>query len=228
MLAADALSKRIGTITILESVSLSLTSGQSLGIMGRNGAGKTTLLKLLSLTARPSSGSISWDGKDVREQPERYRKEVGAVFHHVHLYGELTAEKNLRFYAGMYKIGNGLDRMHLLLQEFGLYHRRHDLVRTFSRGMMQRLSIIRALLHQPKVLLLDEPFTGLDENGCRLFDSAMDRFRKEGGICITVAHSWDQIRTHVDRLLFLSKGRVRFHLPVNEVDPVDLQSALSS
>lgn len=223
----EGLTKRVGSITILKDVSFDLEPGQSLGIMGKNGAGKTTLLKLLSLTSRASNGRIFWDHQDVSENPDAYRKTLGAVFHQVHLYGDLTALQNLRFYAGMFRLDGVSDEMDSWLHKTGLYRRRHDLVRTFSRGMQQRLSIARALLHHPRVLLLDEPLTGLDENGCRLFDETLLEFRSRGGMTVMVAHAWEQVQAHADRLILLEKGGVLAVQERKNVQPDELHQILS-
>ncbi len=223
----QGLTKRVGSLTILNDVSFDLEPGQSLGIMGKNGAGKTTLLKLLSLTSRASEGKIYWENQDVMRTPDTYRKNIGVVFHHVHLYGDLTALQNLRFYAGMFQLNGVENDMETWLHKTGLHRRRNDLVRTFSRGMQQRLSIARALLHRPRVLLLDEPLTGLDENGCRLFDDTLREFRSQGGMTVMVAHAWDQIQSHADRLLLLEKGKVQFMQKNAEVKPSELHQVLS-
>lgn len=223
----QGLTKRVGTLTILNDVSFDLEPGQSLGIMGKNGAGKTTLLKLLSLTSRASEGKIYWEDQDVMRAPDTYRKNIGAVFHHVHLYGDLTALQNLRFYAGMFQLNGVENDMEAWLHKTGLDRRRNDLVRTFSRGMQQRLSIARALLHRPRVLLLDEPLTGLDENGRGLFDNTLQEFRSRGGMTVMVAHAWDQVRSHADLLMVLERGKVLSMQDNADVNPDKLHQVLS-
>jgi heme exporter protein A len=155
--------KSFGSKVALEGVDLDVAEGEFLTLVGPNGAGKTTLIRILATLARPTRGSVRVAGYDLGGQGTEVRRRIGLASHQTLLYGDLSAEENLRFYGRMYEVPELEERITALLQRVGLEHRRHDLVRTFSRGMQQRLSLARALLHDPAILLLDEPYTGLDQ-----------------------------------------------------------------
>ena len=156
------LRKEFGVLKALDGISFNLERGEFLSVFGPNGAGKTTLIKILSGLTRPSSGTARVAGFEVEGGHPEMRREIGVISHSTALYGDLTPLENLIFFGKMY----GLDHLKELaltaLEDVGLAPRRHDRVRTFSRGMIQRLSIARAILHDPSILFLDEPFTGLD------------------------------------------------------------------
>jgi heme exporter protein A len=160
-----SLTKSFGNIKVLRGLDLQVAKGATLAIFGPNGAGKTTLIKTLASVMRPTSGTILIDGLDVKEHAEDVRAKVGLLAHQSYLYGALSAEENLVFYGKMYGVAGMKDRIEDALSAIGLAARRHDRVATFSRGMLQRLSLARALLHSPALLLLDEPDTGLDPQG---------------------------------------------------------------
>lgn len=159
---ANHLTKVFGARKAVDDVSFSLPEGSFLSIFGPNGAGKTTLLGMLSTLSRPSSGSLNIEGINAQEHPEDVRGRIGYISHRSMLYPDLTAEENLLFYARLYGVQDPRDRVDYLLDAVGLGHRKLDGVRTFSRGMTQRVSIARALVHDPRVVLLDEPYSGLD------------------------------------------------------------------
>ena len=152
------LSKVFGTRKAVDDVSFELPEGSFLSIFGPNGAGKTTLLRVLSTLARPTSGEAFVAGIDVREEPDEAREHIGLISHQSMLYPDLTAEENLLLYAKLYGVEDPEARVAELLDAVGLAHRKLDLVRTFSRGMTQRVSIARALVHDPDVVFLDEPY----------------------------------------------------------------------
>ncbi|RMD98896.1 MAG: ABC transporter ATP-binding protein, partial [Calditrichaeota bacterium] len=154
MVQVQGLIKSFGTFYALRGIDLELPRGLFLSIFGPNGAGKSTFIRILSTLSRPSSGKILIDGKPLLENAEEIRQRLGVIAHATYLYDELTAMENLQFYARLYNLPNPTDRIHQALSEVGLEARKHDLVRTFSRGMQQRLSIARAMLHEPDILLL--------------------------------------------------------------------------
>ncbi|MGD0709020.1 MAG: ABC transporter ATP-binding protein, partial [Anaerolineaceae bacterium] len=167
MIQVTQLSKCFGSRRVLRNLNLEIPDGRFVALLGSNGAGKTTLLRILATLLRPTSGNVAINGFELPQQASAIRRSIGLVTHQPLLYGELTAEENLRFYARLYGIEQPAVQIAALLELTGLSSRRGDLTRTFSRGMMQRLAIGRALLHQPPLLLLDEPYTGLDEDACR-------------------------------------------------------------
>jgi heme ABC exporter ATP-binding subunit CcmA len=163
MIHVEEVTKRYGHVLALRGVSLQLRQGRCLGIFGPNGAGKTTLLKILSTLTRPSTGSVSIAGYDTVRQADKIRPLLGVLSHQSFLYGHLTAMENLQFYGRLFGVKNLPERVAEMLEAVGLEMHAHRLVRTYSRGMQQRLAIARVLLHCPPIILLDEPYTGLDQ-----------------------------------------------------------------
>ena len=162
--------------------------GGALCILGPNGAGKTTLMRLVAALSRPTSGRILIEGNDLASQAERIRRSLGVISHQTMLYEDLTARENLRFFADLYGVDDVEMRIDRVLEEVDLTERIDDLFRTFSRGMKQRLSIARAVIHEPSILLLDEPFTGLDTAARDTLASSILRFRGEGRTIVLVTH----------------------------------------
>ena len=159
--------KHFGTITALRGIDLELKRGCCLGIFGPNGAGKTTLLKILATLARPSAGTVRIAGYDAVQEAEKVRPLLGVLSHRTFLYGHLTAYENLQFYGRMFGLKKLTERITEVLQIVDLVAHTNQLVRTYSRGMQQRLAIARAILHYPKLLLLDEPYNGLDKHAVK-------------------------------------------------------------
>jgi heme exporter protein A len=175
--------KRFGLKTVLRGMDFSVEPGEFVALLGPNGAGKTTFLRILSSLSRPSMGQLNIAGYSLPGQASAVRRRLGVVSHLPLLYGDLTAEENLRFFARMYDLPKPEGRISAVLEMVGLISRRRDLVRTFSRGMQQRLAIGRAVLHDPEVMLFDEPHTGLDQDACHMLDDVLRgcRPRAHGG-----------------------------------------------
>ena len=209
--------KAFGTRKALDDVSFALPEGAFLSVFGPNGAGKTTLLRVLSSLARLSSGEVRIDGIDLKEEPDRLRERIGLVSHRSMLYPDLTAEENLRFYAELYGVADPQARAAELLEAVGLSHRRLDRVRTFSRGMTQRVSIARALVHDPRVVFLDEPYSGLDPHAVDVFDSLISAMRGERTF-VMVSHDLAKGFEMCTHALVLSRGRVVVFAPRDELD----------
>lgn len=208
MLEAESITKIIGQRTILDSVSLKVEPGEILALVGPNGAGKSTFLRIVANLTRPNRGRILWQGKPWEENAALYRSHLGVVAHDTFLYDHLTAYENLQFYGRMFGVPDLDARITELLGEVGLTLFQNDLVASFSRGMQQRLALARALLHRPKLLLLDEPFSGLDQGGGAMLSARLRRFREEGGMALLVSHDFPETLAVADRFLILSKGRV--------------------
>ena len=204
---AKGLVKAFGTRKALDGVSFELPEGAFLSVFGPNGAGKTTLLRVLSTLARPSGGQASICGIDLKEEPDKARALIGMISHQPMLYPDLTAEENLLLYAQLYGVTDSQARVAELLDAVGLSHRRFDAVRTFSRGMTQRASIARALVHDPQVVFLDEPYSGLDPHAVEIFDALIESVRP-GRTFIMVSHDLAKGFSLCTHALVLARGRV--------------------
>lgn len=205
-LGLDGLTKVFGHRKALDRVSLELPEGAFLSIFGHNGAGKSTLLRVITTLLPFSSGKATVLGYDLREQPDMIRANIGVVSHQSLLYADLTAEENLRFFAGMYGVEDPRSRVLDLLRTVGLDHRRLDQVKTFSRGMTQRLSIARAMLADPRMLVLDEPYSGLDPHAVEVLDSLIERVRGDRTV-VMVSHDLEKGLAMCTHALMLSHGR---------------------
>ena len=206
-LSVQDVTKVFGERRALDSVSFSVPEGAFLSIFGPNGAGKTTLLRILSTLSRPTRGSVHVLGIDAKEEPDEVRNHIGLISHNSMLYPDLTAMENMMFVAQMYGIVNPEERVRELLHAVELDHRRFDNVRTFSRGMTQRLSIARALLNDPDVVFLDEPYAGLDPHAVEIFDNLLESIR-ENRTFVMVSHDLKKGFDMCSHVLVLSRGRV--------------------
>ena len=217
------LTKSFGSHTALWDVSLSVAGGEFLTLVGPNGAGKTTLLRIVATLSRPTSGEVWLDGQSLSGSAAEGRRRIGFISHQPLLYGDLTAEENLRFYGRMYRIPDLSARIDEVLEQVGLLVRRRDPVRTFSRGMQQRLAIARAILHRPAVMLLDEPYTGLDQQATAMLDEVMQAVGTASRTVLMTTHDLDRglVRSH--RVAILSKGRIVYQAPRSDLDEVSFR-----
>ena len=200
--------KRFGAHAALQPTDLVVQRGEAALLAGANGAGKSTLLRLVAGLCRPSQGTVLIGGCDLQRAPET-RAAIGLLSHQILLYDELTARENLLFFARLYGLNDGAARADEALAEAGLAPRQDHRVGGFSRGMKQRLALARATLHRPPVLLLDEPFTGLDAAAGAALRERLRRFRADGGTYLLVTHRFDETEGLVDRLFVLERGRLR-------------------
>ncbi len=214
---ARHLSKVFGSRKAVDDVSFELPEGSFLSIFGPNGAGKTTLLRVLSTLARPTDGEALVAGSDVREEPDEAREHIGLISHAPMLYPDLTAEENLLLYAKLYGVEGPEARVAELLDAVGLTHRKLDLVRTFSRGMTQRVSIARALVHDPDVVFLDEPYSGLDPHAVDIFDGLIESVRGDRTF-VMVSHDLAKGFAMCTHALVLARGRIVAFAPKAELD----------
>lgn len=208
MLEARGVEKRIGWREVLRGVDLTLSPGTVTALFGPNGAGKSTLVRILAALLRPGGGAVLWRGRPLARVAADYRAQLGVVGHATYLYGHLTAEENLRFYGRLYGVPDLGRRAGEVLALVGLEREAREPVASFSRGMQQRLAIARALLHRPSLLLLDEPFTGLDQEGQRLLARVVGEFRDGGGAALLVSHDFAEAAGVADRYAVLDGGRV--------------------
>lgn len=212
------LSRTFGARKALDGVSFDLPTGSFLSIFGPNGAGKTTMLKVLSTLTNPSKGSAKVMGLDVVADAVELREKIGFISHNPLLYPDLTAEENLRFFSDLYGIDDTEERISELLTAVELEHRRLDAVRTFSRGMTQRLSIARALLARPDVIFLDEPYSGLDPHAMDILDSLIAQVRDQHTF-VMISHDLAKGLELCSHALILAKGRVVLFEEKEAIDP---------
>ena len=205
---ASGLSKQFGAVLALNGVDVRVDRGESLALFGPNGAGKTTLIRVLTLGLRLASGQFRIYGFDHRTDPQEIRRRIGLISHQSMLYDQLTLAENLEFFAKLYGVEHPRRRCAELLDTIGLGHRSGDLVGTLSHGMQQRLSIVRALVHDPPVIFLDEPFTGLDPQAASMLRSTVQELRARGHSVLLVTHNLRQGLDLSDRWLLLFRGRV--------------------
>jgi heme exporter protein A len=184
--------------------------------VGRNGAGKTTFLKIVSSIIRSFTGDVILFGKNVKDADEDLRRRIGLVSHESLLYKDLTVHDNLMFYARLYEVPNPEERVREMIRRVDLEAKTSVLVRALSRGMKQRVSLARAFIHDPGILMLDEPFTGLDERASSILDSFLNEFKQAGGALLMVTHNIERGWRHADRVVVLDKGRVVYETSVEE------------
>ena len=207
LIAVSGLAKAFGLFPALRGVDFTVEKGIQVALLGPNGSGKTTLLRLLCALSRPTAGTISVGGWALPGEAAAVRAQLGVVMHLPLLYDDLTAEENLRFFARLYNLDKPNAWIAACLARVGLAKQAHELVRTFSRGMQQRLSLARAAIHNPAVLLLDEPYTGLDVNGTEMLDGLLDEWKSAGRTVIISTHDL-QRATASDQVLILHRGRL--------------------
>ncbi len=215
-----ALVKGYGLLPVLRKLDLSVARGEFLALLGPNGSGKSTLLRLLSGLSTPTSGVIRVGGWELPREAAAVRAQIGLVSHRPLVYENLTARENLLFFARLYHLPRDQqpERIAALLARVGLAKRGDDLVRTFSRGMLQRLSIGRALLHEPHVLLLDEPYTGLDQDASLILDGLVTLARAEGHTVVMSTHDFERAARLASRAVILSRGVIGYDAPTAGID----------
>ena len=206
--AVDDVSRHFGRRRAVSRVSFTARAGAILGLLGPNGAGKSTLLTMLATLLRPTSGVIRFGSLDPRADGAGLRGRIGILGHDLFLYPELTAAENLAFFAGLYRRADPAAVALRALDQAGLADRARDQVNSFSRGMRQRVALERALIHQPRLALLDEPFTGLDDASAAALVRRLGTLRESGTIVILATHDLDLAEGLLDEAVFLRDGRV--------------------
>lgn len=199
----ENIDKRYGRLYALRRLNLEVTPGECVALAGRNGSGKTTLLRIAARLVRPTSGVVSYTG-----QPDGVRARIGFVAHATMAYDELTAEENLKLFAGLQQVEHAPERVSALLERVGLQERKNSQVRTFSRGMRQRVALARALLHEPSLLLFDEPSTGLDPEGVSWLARTLAQMRDAGCTIMMSVHGESEVAALATRAVRLEAGRV--------------------
>jgi heme exporter protein A len=222
MIEVRKLVKRFGLKTVLRGLDFRVEAGEFVALLGPNGAGKTTFLRILASLSRPSLGEVVIAGYRLPAQAAAVRRRLGVVTHLPLLYGDLTAEENLHFYGRMYAVQDLGQRVAEVLDLVGLSSRRRDLVRTYSRGMQQRLAIGRAVLHDPDVMLFDEPHTGLDQDASNMLDGVLRQVAAEGRTVVMTSHDLARTADLASRFDVLSRGVVAASITRSELDPNQL------
>lgn len=217
------LTKTFGHHQVLQGVDLQVRKGSLLALFGPNGAGKTTLLKVLATLLKPSSGRAILDGLELRTEGEVLRRRLGVLTHQTLLYDDLTPYENLQFYGRMYDVPRLPQRIQELLERVGLWSRRHDPVRTLSHGMQKRVSLARALLHDPPILLLDEPEAGLDQQASLLLREILAEFTRHGRTAIMTTHSLERGLEVADQVAILVGGRLVYEEAKSSLDVATFQ-----
>lgn len=217
MVEAKGIVKSFGRREVLKGVDLVVREGEFVIVMGPNGAGKTTLLRIIATIVRPDKGQLKVCGFPIPDKAPEARAKIGFLTHSPLLYDELTARENLLFYASLLSVRSPEKRIAELLQLVGLEDRAEERVRTFSRGMLQRLAIARAILHSPPLLLLDEPFTGLDQKAAEVLTALLKLLPQEGHAVIMTTHQLDETLTLAHRILVLNRGKFVAEIPREEL-----------
>jgi ABC-2 type transport system ATP-binding protein len=214
-LTASHLGRRFGDRWAVRDIELTVRRGEVLGLLGPNGAGKTTTVRLLTALIKPSEGTASVDGFDVREQPDDVRPRVGILTETPGLYDKLSATANLDFYGRLYRLDAGVraERIERYLRLFDLWDRRDDVAGTFSKGMKQKLAITRALLHDPSVVFLDEPTAALDPEAAFIVRESIETLRRAGRTIVLATHNLDEADRLCDRIAFVRGGLLRVDSP---------------
>jgi len=215
---AEGVTKSFGNIQALSGVDLRVKRGKFLTVFGPNGAGKTTLIKLLSTLTKPTSGKLIIANHDVKKDSDKVRCLIGVISHDPYLYGNLSALENIRFFASLYGVSQAEEKAREAIKQVGLESRMHDLVRTFSRGMQQRLAVARAVIHEPRILLLDEPYTGLDQHGGRIFGDLLKWLKSQDRTIIMTTHDLPEGLEISDRVAILDRGRIVYESEIGGVE----------
>ena len=207
-LEIQGLKKTYNLKPVLRGIDIALDQGQCMALLGPNGAGKTTLVRILACLTRPAGGTVRIDGLDIVQDAQQVRLLVGFVGHQPNLYDELSALENLLFFGRMYAVKKVHERAATLLERVGLARRANERAGTLSRGQLQRLALARALLHAPRLLLLDEPDAGLDDEGIALLEALLGEHADHGGTTLFTTHNFERAVKFSDQVCMLSGGRV--------------------
>lgn len=216
MLEIKNLTKVLADKLVLKNITLTLNKGEVLAVIGPNGAGKSTFFKCVVGLLQPSSGDTSFAGRQLTKKSLIAKRKIGFLGHESYLYSSLSSVENLLFYGKLYKVNHLEEKIPLLLKEVGLHLFKDVPIRSFSRGMIQRLSIARVLLSEPEILMLDEPHTGLDQEAVALLNRIILSKKAAGISIILISHDFEQVHKLADRVAVLKSGRIIDTLTMGE------------
>jgi heme exporter protein A len=221
---ASGLTKRFGTVTAVRNAKFQIYRGDFVSIFGPNGAGKTTLLQLISDLHRPSAGILEW----FPGRADQKRCNLGLVSHQSLLYGDLSGLENLIFFARLYGVSNARERTQQLLEQIGLENSKDRQVKHYSTGMKQRLTLARALIHDPEVLLLDEPYAGLDRHGSRLLTRILSGLKEESRTVLLITHNLQEGFALSSRVMIMNRGRIVYQAGKEDLKSENLEKVYFS
>mgnify|MGYP001025540666 FL=1 len=215
MIEIKKLTKQADNKLILRGIDLSITQGETVAILGPNGAGKSTLLKVLATLIKPTSGLVKINGLDLKKDHIEVKKMFGYLPHSSLLYDHYTPIENLVFFGNLYGVKNVEDRARKLVNEVGLSFFINEPVKNFSRGMIQRIAIARAIIHEPKIMLLDEPHTGLDQGAISILNNVVLSMKQKGCTTLMVTHDFKQAAEICDRIIIVKNGKIADDFKIN-------------
>ncbi len=219
MIKIEGLVKNYGTNPVLRGLNLHVQPGEFVSLVGPNGAGKSTLLRIVATLLSPTAGTVTIGGWPLNSHAANVRRHIGLVSHQPLLYGDLTAAENLDFYARLYQLDDREARITQALRTVGLAARRRDPVRSFSRGMLQRLTLARATLHEPDILLFDEPYTGLDQDATHLLDTLLLEEAQKGRTILMITHDLARGLNLCHQIAILNRGKIAVQLDREKTTP---------
>lgn len=230
MIQTNQLIKRVGDKVILRGVNLSIKQGQTVAILGPNGAGKSTILKVIATLIKPTSGEVLINNKEIKKHALEVKSLIGYLPHASLLYDHFTPLENLVLFGKLYGVKDVEKRAKELIEKVGLSFFLHEPVKSFSRGMIQRVAIARAIIHDPRILLLDEPHTGLDQQAIVILNKVILEMKSQGTTTVMVTHDFKQAAEICDRIIIVKNGKIvdDFMLEENNLDYVFEQYALQT
>ncbi|MDQ0975961.1 heme exporter protein A [Neobacillus niacini] len=215
MIEIKKLTKQADNKLILRGIDLSITQGETVAILGPNGAGKSTLLKVLATLIKPTSGLVKINGLDLKKDHIEVKKMFGYLPHSSLLYDHYTPLENLVFFGNLYGVKDVENRARKLVNEVGLSFFINEPVKNFSRGMIQRIAIARAIIHEPKIMLLDEPHTGLDQGAITILNNVVLSMKEKGCTTLMVTHDFKQAAEICDRIIIVKNGKIADDFKIN-------------
>ncbi|MDF2536263.1 MAG: heme exporter protein CcmA [Bacillales bacterium] len=216
MIKIQNLVKKIGDKIILRNLNLEVKAGETIAVLGPNGAGKSTLLKVVATLIKPTSGEVIIHGYDLKKDVNKIRENIGYLPHASLLYEHFSPLENLKFFGSLYSVKNLEERSKELIKQVGLGFFMNEPVKGFSRGMIQRVAIARAMVHQPELLLLDEPHTGLDQKAIGILNDVVQAYKENGSTTLIVTHDLKQAALICDRIIIIQNGKVSDDFQVEE------------